>query len=90
MHYLAKSLINISNTLLGGNKMYNTEKGSMEEILMILQNIGLQINEFEKTNSVVPVTAYKELLEFSITIARRTSDVSDTIDDIIETIENNL
>lgn len=70
--------------------MYEIEKGSMEEVLMILQNIGLQLNEFEKTNTVIPVKTYKELLEFSISIARRANDVSDTIDDIIETIENNL
>ncbi|WP_230130919.1 hypothetical protein [Bacillus sp. CECT 9360] len=70
--------------------MYKIEKGSMEEVLMILQNIGLQLNEYEKTNTVIPIATYKELLEFSISIARRTNDVSDTIDDIIETIENKL
>ncbi|MDQ0220443.1 hypothetical protein ELQ35_14180 [Peribacillus cavernae] len=70
--------------------MYEIEKGSMEEVLMILQNIGLQLNEYEKTNTVIPVKTYKELLEFSISIARQTNDVSDTIDEIIETIENKL
>jgi hypothetical protein len=67
--------------------MYKLEKGSMEEVLVHLQNIGLQLNDYEKTNTTVPVSAYKELLEFSISIARRTNDVSDTIDEIIEEIE---
>ncbi|RFU60878.1 hypothetical protein [Peribacillus glennii] len=70
--------------------MYKIEKGSLEEVLMILQNIGLQLNDYEKTNTMIPVASYKELLEFSIAIARRTNDVSDTIDEIIETIEDKL
>ncbi|MDF2039023.1 hypothetical protein P2R12_18830 [Cytobacillus oceanisediminis] len=70
--------------------MYQIEKGSMEEVLLHLQNIGLQLNEFEKTNDLIPVKNYKELLEFSISIARRTSDVSDTIDEIIQDIESKL
>jgi hypothetical protein len=70
--------------------MYKIEKGSMEEVLMILQDIGLQLNDYQKTNTVIPVKTYKELLEFSISIARRTNDVSGTIDDIIDMIENQL
>ncbi|WP_409302028.1 hypothetical protein [Peribacillus sp. SCS-155] len=67
--------------------MYKLDKGSMEEVLIHLQNIGLQLNEYEKTNTMVSVAAYRELLEFSISIARRTNDVSETIDEIIEEIE---
>lgn len=70
--------------------MYQIEKGSMEEGLLHLQNIGLQLNEFEKSNDSIPVKNYKELLEFSISIARRTNDVSDTIDEIIQDIESKL
>lgn len=70
--------------------MYQIEKGSMEEVLLHLQNIGLQLNEFEKRNESIPVKHYKELLEFSISIARRTNDVSDTIDEIIQDIESKL
>ncbi|QOK25458.1 hypothetical protein IIE26_17265 [Cytobacillus oceanisediminis] len=70
--------------------MYQIEEGSMEEVLLHLQNIGLQLNEFEKSNDSIPVKNYKELLEFSISIARRTNDVSDTIDEIIQDIESKL
>ncbi|GLB58622.1 hypothetical protein [Cytobacillus sp. NCCP-133] len=70
--------------------MYQIEKGSMEEVLLHLQNIGLHLNEFEKTNESIPVKNYKELLEFSISIARRTNDVSVTIDEIIQDIESKL
>lgn len=74
----------------GGSIMFEMEKGSMEEVLLHLQNIGLQLNEFEKNNAVIPVQSYKELLEFSISIARRTNDVSDTIDEIIGDLESSL
>lgn len=67
--------------------MFDVQKGSMEEVLVILQNIGLQINDYQKTNSMISVDLYKELLEFSISIARKTNDVSETIDEIIEDIE---
>lgn len=74
----------------GGSIMFEMEKGSMEEVLLHLQNIGLQLNEFEKNNAVIPVQSYKELLEFSISIARRTNDVSETIDEIIGDLESSL
>jgi hypothetical protein len=67
--------------------MFDVQKGSMEEVLVILQNIGLQINDYQKTNSMISVDLYKELLEFSISIARKTNEVSETIDEIIEDIE---
>ncbi|KKK34410.1 hypothetical protein WQ57_22940 [Mesobacillus campisalis] len=70
--------------------MFDIQKGSMEEVLVILQNIGLQINEYEKSNTMISVEAYKELLEFSISIARRTNEVSETIDEMIEDIEKQL
>jgi hypothetical protein len=70
--------------------MFDIQKGSMEEVLVILQNIGLQINEYEKSNTMISVEAYKELLEFSISIARRTNEVSETIDEMIEDIERQL
>lgn len=68
--------------------MFELEKGSLEEVLIILQNIGLQINEYEKSNVSIPIKSYKELLEFSISIARRTHNVSETIDEMIDHIEN--
>ncbi|MBT2756244.1 hypothetical protein AB1K84_22245 [Mesobacillus foraminis] len=67
--------------------MFDVQKGSMEEVLVILQNIGLQINDYQKTNTMISVDLYKELLEFSISIARKTNEVSETIDEIIEDIE---
>ncbi|WP_419880940.1 hypothetical protein ACN6MY_15135 [Peribacillus sp. B-H-3] len=67
--------------------MIDFDSGSMEEVLIHLQNIGLQLNEFEKTNQSISIEKYKELLEFSISIARRTNDVSLTIDEIIEDME---
>lgn len=67
--------------------MFEMEKDSMEEILMHLHNIGLQLNEYEKENAAMPVKYYKELLEFSIQIARRTNDVSITIDEILDDLE---
>ncbi|MCA1039373.1 hypothetical protein LCM00_07695 [Bacillus infantis] len=70
--------------------MFKAERGSMEEALYILQNIGLQLNEYEKTNSDIPVKNYKELLEFSISIARKTTEVSETIDEMIGDIESQL
>ncbi|KAB2329018.1 hypothetical protein [Bacillus mesophilum] len=70
--------------------MFEMEKGSMEEILLHLQNIGLQLNEYEKSNAVIPVKSYKELLEFSINIARRTNDVTETIDEIIGDLESSI
>jgi hypothetical protein len=70
--------------------MFDIQKGSMEEVLVILQNIGLQINEYEKSNTMISVEAYKELLEFSISIARKTNEVSETIDEMIEDIERQL
>ncbi|MEW9110353.1 hypothetical protein ACQCT6_19300 [Cytobacillus gottheilii] len=70
--------------------MFEMEKGSMEEVLLHLQNIGLQLNEYEKSNAVIPVQSYKELLEFSINIARRTNDVTETIDEIIGDLESSI
>lgn len=70
--------------------MFEMEKDSMEEVLLHLHNIGLQLNEYEKENTAVPVRYYKELLEFSIQIARRTNDVSLTIDEILDDLEAQL
>ncbi|RSD28260.1 hypothetical protein [Mesobacillus subterraneus] len=67
--------------------MFDIEKGSVEEAIMILQNLGLKVNEYEKTNSMIPVEKYKELLEFTIAVARRTGEVTDTIDEMMEDIE---
>ncbi len=67
--------------------MFDIQKGSMEEVLVILQSIGLQVNEYEKNNSMISIEAYKELLEFSISIARKTNEVSETIDEMIQDIE---
>lgn len=71
----------------GGIRMFDVEKGSVEEAIMILQNLGLKINEYEKTNSMIPVEQYKELLEFTIAVARRTNEITETIDEMIEDIE---
>lgn len=70
--------------------MYELEKGSIAEVLMTLQNIGLQLNDYQKHNNSISIDAYRELLEFSISIARRTNDVSDTIDEIIDVIDQGL
>jgi hypothetical protein len=67
--------------------MFDVEKGSVEEAIMILQNLGLKVNEYEKTNSMIPVGNYKELLEFTIAVARKTSEITDTIDEMMEDIE---
>ncbi|PLR79755.1 hypothetical protein CVD25_17775 [Bacillus canaveralius] len=70
--------------------MYGIEKGSLEEALMLLQDIGLQLNEYQKSNSTIPIEHYRELLEFSISIARQTNEVSETIDEMMQDIERNL
>ncbi|WP_210366257.1 hypothetical protein [Bacillus sp. REN3] len=70
--------------------MFEVEKGSVEEAIMILQNLGLKINEFEKTSPMIPVEKYKELLEFTIAVARKTNEVTDTIDELLEDIEAKL
>lgn len=70
--------------------MYEVERGSVEEAIMILQNLGLRVNEYEKANSMIPVEKYKELLEFTIAIARKTNEVADTIDEMMEDIETKL
>ncbi|PLR76556.1 hypothetical protein CU633_14470 [Bacillus sp. V3-13] len=70
--------------------MYGIEKGSLEEALMLLQDIGLQLNEYEKSNSTIPIEYYRELLEFSISIARQTNEVSETIDEMMQDIERKL
>jgi predicted Fe-Mo cluster-binding NifX family protein len=75
---------------MGGIRMYEVERGSVEEAIMILQNLGLKVNEYEKTNSTIPVEKYKELLEFTIAIARKTNEVTDTIDEMMEDIETKL
>lgn len=67
--------------------MYEVEKGSIEEAIMILQNLGLKMNEYEKTNSMIPVDKYKELLEFTIAVARKTNDITLTIDELMNDIE---
>ncbi len=67
--------------------MYEVEKGSIEEAIMILQNLGLKMNEYEKTNSMIPVVKYKELLEFTIAVARKTNDITVTIDELMNDIE---
>jgi hypothetical protein len=89
LKYSWKSLINIDKQI-GGIEMYEIEKGSIQEMLFILQDIGLQLNEYEKNHTDISVKAYKELLEFSIVVARRTTDVSDTVDEIIDVIEKDL
>lgn len=66
--------------------MFEVEKGSVEEAIMILQNLGLKVNEYEKTNSMIPVDKYKELLEFTIAVARKTNDVTVTIDEMMDDI----
>ena len=70
--------------------MFDVEKGSVEEAIMILQNLGLKVNEYEKTNSMIPVEYYKELLEFTIAVARKTNEITDTIDELIQDIEAKL
>jgi len=67
--------------------MFEIEKGSIEEAIMILQNLGLKMNDYEKTNSMIPVEKYKELLEFTIAIATKTSEITDTIDEMMEDIQ---
>lgn len=70
--------------------MFEVERGSVEEAIMILQNLGLKVNEYEKTNPTIPVEKYKELLEFTIAVARKTNEITDTIDEMIEDIETKL
>jgi hypothetical protein len=70
--------------------MFEVERGSVEEAIMILQNLGLKINEYEKSNTMISVEKYKELLEFTIAVARKTNEITDTIDDLIEDIETKL
>ena len=70
--------------------MFEVERGSVEEAIMILQNLGLKVNEYEKTNLTIPVEKYKELLEFTIAVARKTNEITDTIDEMIEDIETKL
>jgi hypothetical protein len=67
--------------------MFEIEKGSIEEAIMILQNLGLKMNDYEKTNSMIPVEKYKELLEFTIAIATKTSEITETIDEMMEDIQ---
>jgi hypothetical protein len=67
--------------------MFELDKGSVEEAIMVLQNLGLKINEYEKTNSMIPVDKYKELLEFTIAVARKTAEITDTIDEMMDDIE---
>jgi hypothetical protein len=70
--------------------MFEVERGSVEEAIMILQNLGLKINEYEKSNTMISVEKYKDLLEFTIAVARKTNEITDTIDDLIEDIETKL
>lgn len=70
--------------------MLNIEKDSMQEVLMILQNIGLQLNEYEKNHNTISVESYKDLLDFSISIARRTNSVSETIDELLDDVQRKL
>lgn len=70
--------------------MFEVEKGSVEEAIMILQNLGLKVNEYEKTNSMIPVEKYKELLEFTIAVARKTNDVTVTIDEMMDDIAEKM
>ncbi|MBT2683643.1 hypothetical protein [Bacillus sp. ISL-37] len=70
--------------------MFEVERGSVEEAIMILQNLGLKVNEYEKTNSMIPVEKYKELLEFTIAIARKTNEVTVTIDEMMDDIATKM
>ncbi|WP_174734971.1 hypothetical protein [Mesobacillus harenae] len=70
--------------------MLNIQKDSMQEVLMILQNIGLQLNEYEKNHNTISVESYKDLLDFSISIARRTNSVSETIDELLDDVQKKL
>jgi hypothetical protein len=70
--------------------MFEVERGSVEEAIMILQNLGLKVNEYEKTNSMIPVEKYKELLEFTIAVARKTNEVTVTIDEMMDDIATKL
>ena len=70
--------------------MFDVERGSVEEAIMILQNLGLKVNEYEKTNSLIPVEKYKELLEFTIAVARKTNEVTVTIDEMMDDIATKM
>ena len=70
--------------------MFEVERGSVEEAIMILQNLGLKVNEYEKTNSMIPVEIYKELLEFTIAVARKTNDITVTIDEMMDDIAEKM
>ncbi|MBT2695190.1 hypothetical protein [Bacillus sp. ISL-55] len=70
--------------------MFEVERGSVEEAIMILQNLGLKVNEYEKTNSMIPVEKYKELLEFTIAVARKTNEVTMTIDEMMDDIATKM
>ncbi|MFT9598200.1 hypothetical protein [Mesobacillus sp.] len=70
--------------------MFEVERGSVEEAIMILQNLGLNVNEYEKTNSMIPVEKYKELLEFTIAVARKTNEVTVTIDEMMDDIATKM
>lgn len=70
--------------------MLEVERGSVEEAIMILQNLGLKVNEYEKTNAMIPVEKYKELLEFTIAVARKTNDITVTIDEMMDDIAEKM
>ncbi|ESU32774.1 hypothetical protein G3A_09680 [Bacillus sp. 17376] len=70
--------------------MFEVERGSVEEAIMILQNLGLKVNEYEKTNTMIPIEKYKELLEFTIAVARKTNQVTVTIDEMMDDIATKM
>ncbi|RFU70949.1 hypothetical protein D0469_03095 [Peribacillus saganii] len=64
--------------------MYTVEKGSIEEALLHLQNLGLKVNEFQKDNNAVSVDSYKELLDYSISVLREVNNYTAKIKHIFE------
>lgn len=46
--------------------MFEVEEGSLESVILQLQEIGLELNEFKKHQSEIQIESYEELLDFSI------------------------
>ncbi|RFU70467.1 hypothetical protein D0469_05905 [Peribacillus saganii] len=51
----------------------------LEHALFYLQELGLELNEYEKTNREMPIEDYKDLLSYTISLVRSVKEYSSSI-----------
>ncbi|PLR99508.1 hypothetical protein [Bacillus sp. T33-2] len=67
--------------------MFQVEKGSMEEAMMNLQNIGLIMNEQKQNGKPVTYEQYHDLLDYTLSIVRQVDTYTKEINELFDQVK---